>query len=163
MTGNVIEIVVGAVVLVIAALFLFFAYTMSHVKQVEGYQVTAQFERVDGIRDGSDVRIAGVKVGTVVSEKLDPKTFLAIVRMSIDAGYKLPDDSVAEIISSSLLGEKYMALVPGGSEQMIPPGGQIKYTQPPVSLENLVGQMISSPPGGQKKPSGGEVPPTAPR
>ena len=65
MTGNVIEIVVGAVVLVIAALFLFFAYTMSHVKQVEGYQVTAQFERVDGIRDGSDVRIAGVKVGTV--------------------------------------------------------------------------------------------------
>src|SRR3989441_2066519 len=92
MTGNVIETVMGAVVLVVAALFLFFAYTTSQVRAVQGYQVSAQFERVDGIRDGSDVRIAGVKVGSIVSETLDPKTFLATVRMSIDPAYKLPDD-----------------------------------------------------------------------
>ena len=155
MSGNVIETVMGAVVLVIAALFLFFAYSTSQVRAVSGYPVTAQFQSVDGIRDGSDVRIGGVKVGSVTSEYLDPKTFLATVKMNISPQYKLPEDTVAEIISSSLLGDKYMSLVPGGSEKDIPPGGQIKYTQAPVSLENLIGQMIFSQPSGQKKPGEG--------
>ena len=155
MSGNVIETVMGAVVLVVAALFLFFAYSTSEVRAVEGYPVTAQFERIDGIREGTDVRIAGVKVGSIVAENLDPKTFLATVKMSINPEYKLPDDTVAEIISSSLLGDKYMSLVPGGSDKIIAPGGQIKYTQAPVSLENLIGQMIFSQPGAQKKPGEG--------
>jgi phospholipid/cholesterol/gamma-HCH transport system substrate-binding protein len=163
MTGNVIETVMGAVVLIVAALFLFFAYTTSQVRAVQGYEVTAQFERVGSLRDGSDVRIAGVKVGSVVSETLDPRTFLANVRMSIDPAYKLPDDTVAEIISNGLLGDQQMALVPGGSEQIIPPGGQIKYTQSPVSLENLIGQMIFSQSGGQKKPGEGEAPQSPPK
>jgi len=158
MTGNVIETVMGAVVLVVAALFLFFAYSTSQVRAVQGYQVNAQFERIDGIRDGGDVRIAGVKVGSIVSATLDPKTFLADVRISIDPAYKLPDDTVAEIVSSGLLGDRYLALVPGGSEQMIPAGGRIKFTQAPVSLENLIGQMIFSQPGAQKKPEEGETP-----
>ena len=134
MTGNVIETVMGAVVLVVAALFLFFAYSTSQVRAVQGYQLSAQFDSVSGIHDGSDVRIAGVKVGSIVSETLDPKTFLADVRMSIDPAYKIPDDTVAEILSAGLLGDKFMALVPGGSEQTIPPGGRIKFTQSPVSL-----------------------------
>jgi phospholipid/cholesterol/gamma-HCH transport system substrate-binding protein len=162
MTGNVIETVMGAVVLVVAAFFLFFAYTTSQVRAVQGYQVTAQFERIGALRDGSDVRIAGVKVGSVVSESLEPKTFLATVKMSIDPAYKLPDDTVAEIVSNGLLGDQYMSLVPGGEEQTIPPGGQIKYTQSPVSLENLIGQMIFSQPGGQKKPGEGGSPPGGP-
>jgi phospholipid/cholesterol/gamma-HCH transport system substrate-binding protein len=150
-----IETVLGAVVLVVAALFLFFAYTTSQVRAVAGYQVSAEFDRIDGIRDGSDVRIAGVKVGSVIGAKLDPKTFLATLRMSIAHEYKLPDDTVAEIVSSSLLGDKYMALVPGGSDKIIPPGGRIKYTQAPASLENLIGQMIYSPSGGQQPPPPG--------
>jgi phospholipid/cholesterol/gamma-HCH transport system substrate-binding protein len=158
MTGNVMETVMGGVVLVVAAFFLFFAYTTSQVRAVQGYQLTAQFDSVSGIHDGSDVRIAGVKVGSIVSETLDPKTFLADVRMSIDPAYKLPDDTVAEILSAGLLGDRFMALVPGGSEQMIPPGGRIKFTQSPVSLENLIGQMIFSQPGAQKKPGEGEAP-----
>src|SRR5579871_6416971 len=103
MSGNVIETVMGAVVLVIAALFLFFAYSTS-------------------------------KVGAVTAESLDPKTYVATLRMNIKSEYKLPDDTVAEITSSSLLGDKYVSLVPGGSEKDIPPGGQIKYTQSSVSL-----------------------------
>jgi phospholipid/cholesterol/gamma-HCH transport system substrate-binding protein len=83
--------------------------------------------------------------------------------MSIDPAYKLPDDTVAEIVSNGLLGDQQMALVPGGSEQMIPPGGQIKYTQSPVSLENLIGQMIFSQSGGQKKPGEGEAPQSPPK
>jgi phospholipid/cholesterol/gamma-HCH transport system substrate-binding protein len=152
MTGNVIESVMGAVVLVVAALFLFFAYSTSQVRAVQGYEVWAQFERVDGVREGTDVRISGIKVGTIRAETLDPKTFLATVKMSIDPAYQLPEDTVAEIISAGLLGDKYMALVPGGSDRMIPPGGQIRYTQAPVSLENLIGQMIFQPSAQTKKP-----------
>ena len=158
MKGNVIETVMGAVVLVVAALFLFFAYNTSQLRSVTGYELSANFEHIDGIRDGSDVRISGIKIGSVLGTVLDPKTFLATVRMSIDPAYKIPDDTVAEILSAGLLGDKFMALVPGGSEQTIPPGGRIKFTQSPVSLENLIGQMIFSQPGGQKKPGEGEAP-----
>jgi phospholipid/cholesterol/gamma-HCH transport system substrate-binding protein len=155
MSRNLIETVLGAVVLVVAALFLFFAYSTSQVRAVSGYQLTAEFDRIDGIRDGSDVRIAGVKVGSVIGETLDPKTFLATLRISVIPKYKLPDDTVAEIVSASLLGDKYVALVPGGSDKIIPPGGRIKYTQSPASLENLIGQMIYSPSGGQQQPAPG--------
>src|ERR1700758_4700756 len=76
MRGNVIETVMGAVVLVVAALFLFFAYSTSQMRSVPGYQVNADFEHIDGIHDGSDVRISGIKVGSVLGTALDPKTFL---------------------------------------------------------------------------------------
>ena len=167
MRGNVIETVMGAVVLVVAALFLVFAYNTSQVRSVSGgYEVSAQFERIDGIHQGSDVRISGIKIGSVTAAVLDPKTFLADVRMNIEPVIKLPDDTVAEIVSAGLLGDKYMSLVPGGSDKTIPPGGKIQYTQSSVSLENLIGQMIFSQPG--KKPGeegagpqGGQ-PPAAP-
>ena len=158
MRGNVIETVMGAVVLVVAALFLVFAYKTSQLRAVSGYQVSAEFSRVDGIRQGSDVRISGIKIGSVVTDDLDPKSFLAVVRMSIDPVVQLPDDTVAEIISAGLLGDKYMSLVPGGSDKVIPPGGKITYTQSSVSLENLIGQMMFSTPGA-KKPGEGETPP----
>src|SRR5207249_3093878 len=80
MRGNVIETVLGAVVLLVAALFLFFAYQTSQLRTVAGYQLTAEFTRIDGIRQGSDVRISGIKIGSVLAEELDPKTFLATVR-----------------------------------------------------------------------------------
>jgi phospholipid/cholesterol/gamma-HCH transport system substrate-binding protein len=153
MKGNGLETVLGAVVLVVAALFLFFAYNSSQLRAVKGYELLANFEHIDGIRDGSDVRVSGIKVGSVVEAKLDPKTFLATVRMSVEPSVKLPDDTVAEIVSSSLLGDKYMSLVPGGSDKDLPAGGRIKFTQSSVSLEHLIGQMIFSPP---KKPGEGD-------
>jgi phospholipid/cholesterol/gamma-HCH transport system substrate-binding protein len=162
MKGNGLETVLGAVVLVVAALFLFFAYNSSQLRAVKGYELSANFEHIDGIRDGSDVRVSGIKVGSVVEAKLDPKTFLATVRMSVEPSVKLPDDTVAEIVSSSLLGDKYMSLVPGGSDKDLPAGGRIKFTQSSVSLEHLIGQMIFSPPN--KKPGEGDgsgaAPPT---
>jgi phospholipid/cholesterol/gamma-HCH transport system substrate-binding protein len=137
---------------------LFFAYSTSQLRAVQGYEVTADFERIDGIREGGDVRISGIKIGSVIAEKLDPKTFLATLRMSIDPTIKLPDDTVAEIVSAGLLGDKYLSLVPGGSDTLLPPGGRIKYTQSSVTLENLIGQMIFSNPGA-KKGAEGEAPP----
>lgn len=157
MKGNVIETVMGAVVLVAAALFLFFAYSTSQLRSVPGYQLTANFEHIDGIRDGSDVRISGIKVGSVLGTVLDPKTFLATVTMSVEPSVTLPDDTVAEIVSSGLLGDKYMSLVPGGSDKDLPAGGRIKFTQSSISIEHLIGQMMFSPPA--KKPGEGDAPP----
>jgi phospholipid/cholesterol/gamma-HCH transport system substrate-binding protein len=144
MSRNAIETIMGAVVLVIAALFLFFAYSTSQIRRTAGYEVTASFDRVDGIRDGGDVRISGIKVGSIVSQTLDPKTYLAVIRMTIDPSVKLPTDTVAQIASSGLLGDKYLSLVPGGADETIPPGGRIQFTQPAISLESLIGQYIFS-------------------
>lgn len=159
MRGNVIETVMGAVVLVIAALFLVFAYKSSQLREVSGYRLEADFQSIDGIHQGSDVRISGIKVGSVVGEQLDPKTFIAKLEFSVDPSVKLPEDSVAEIVSSGLLGDKYVSIQPGGADQDLPPGGKIKYTQSSVSLEHMIGQMIFSAPNA-KKQGEGEAPPS---
>jgi phospholipid/cholesterol/gamma-HCH transport system substrate-binding protein len=155
MSRNVIETVMGAVVLVIAALFLVFAYSTAQVHAISGYQFTAKFSKVDGIREGGDVRISGIKVGSITSETLDPQTYEAIIKVNIDPSVKLPVDTQASILSSGLLGDKFVALVPGGSDDMIKPGGQIMITNAPISLEDIIGQLIFSQ-GGQQKKDGGQ-------
>ena len=156
MNRNAVETVMGAVVLVVVALFLFFAYTTSRVRAVSGYDVTARFDRVEGLRDGGDVRISGIKVGTIISQTLDEKSYLAVVKMSIDPSVKLPTDTVATIASNGLLGDKYLSLVPGADDDFIKPGGTIAHTQPPISLESMIGQFIYGQTGGgggqQQKP-----------
>jgi phospholipid/cholesterol/gamma-HCH transport system substrate-binding protein len=144
MSRNAVETVMGAVVLIVAALFLFFAYTTSQVSAVSGYQLTARFNRVEGLRDGGDVRISGIKVGSIVSQTLDAKTFVAVVKMSIDPSIKLPVDTVATITSAGLFGDKYLSLEPGNEDDLIKPGGEIDHTQSPMSLESLIGQYIFS-------------------
>jgi phospholipid/cholesterol/gamma-HCH transport system substrate-binding protein len=153
MSRNAVETVMGAVVLVVAAVFLFFAYTTTKVTASSGTPYTAQFSRVDGIRDGSDIRINGIKVGSVTSLALDPKTFYAEVRLSVDPNIKLSTDSVASVRMSGLLGDKYVEIEPGNEDAIIPPGGKIEHTQAPFDIENAVGQLIF----GQTKPkdSGG--------
>jgi phospholipid/cholesterol/gamma-HCH transport system substrate-binding protein len=150
MSRNVIETVMGAVVLIIAVLFLFFAYSTSQVRAVRGYEITAKFSRIEGIREGGDVRVSGIKVGTVVSETLDPTTYDAIVKLSVDPSVKLPTDTVAEIQSSGLLGDKFLALVPGGADDMLKPGSQIA-SNPPISLEDLIRKFAFGSLGGDQK------------
>jgi phospholipid/cholesterol/gamma-HCH transport system substrate-binding protein len=160
MSRNAVETVMGAVVLVVAAVFLFFAYTTSQVRAVGGgYPVTASFTRVEGLRDGGDVRISGIRVGSIVSQNLDPQSYEAIVKMEIDASIKLPTDSVATIASSGLLGDKYLSIVPGAEDEFIKPGGKIEHTTPPISLESLIGQFIYGQQSGQQqKQNGGGAP-----
>jgi phospholipid/cholesterol/gamma-HCH transport system substrate-binding protein len=144
MRRNMIETVLGAVVLVVAAFFLVFAYTSADLRRVEGYPVSASFSSIAGLVNGSDVRISGVKVGTVTQLALDPKTFQAVVHMSIDPQVKLPADTAAIIASESLLGGKFLSLEPGGDEQTIQPGGRIQVTQSTPGFEQLLGQVIYS-------------------
>jgi len=144
MSRNVIETVMGAVVLVVAALFLLFAYRTADIRAVQGYELQAQFGSTGGLQAGADVRISGVKVGSVTGQSLDPQSYLAVVRMNIDPNIKLPVDTVASIRSESLLGGRYLALQPGGDPDMLPPGGRIQYTEAPVDLEDLIGRFIFS-------------------
>ncbi len=154
MMRNAIETVMGAVVLVVAALFLFFAYTTSEIQAVAGYELTARFDRVGSLRNGADVRISGIKVGTVTRETLDPKTFEAVVRFSVQPDVKLPVDSIAAVSSSGLLGSDFLSLTPGNEDEIIKAGGTISHTQPPMDLQSLIGQYIFSQGGGnQKKPA----------
>ncbi|MEQ8165832.1 MAG: outer membrane lipid asymmetry maintenance protein MlaD [Alphaproteobacteria bacterium] len=139
-----IETVIGALVLAIAVLFGVFAYTSADVRDIDGYRVTARFDRVDGIQVGSDVRIGGIKIGTVSNMALDPEFYQAVTELIIDPSVRLPSDTVAKVTSDGLLGSKYMALDPGGAEDMIQPGGEIRFTQSSLSLEDLVGQFIFS-------------------
>jgi phospholipid/cholesterol/gamma-HCH transport system substrate-binding protein len=124
--------------------FLYFAYTTAQVRAVTGYQLTARFDRVEGLREGSEVKISGIAVGSIVSQTLDFKTFQAVIKMSIDPRIKLPVDTVATITSSGLLGDKFLALEPGNEDDMIKPGGNITHVQSPMSLEALIGQQIFS-------------------
>ena len=136
------ETLVGFFVVVVAVIFLVYAMNSSGVSDVNGYKITAKFERVDGLNKGSEVRISGLKVGAIADEKIDPETYLAVVTAEIEPSIKLPEDSSAEILSDGLLGSKYLAIVPGGSETMLKDGGEITITQSSISIESLIGKFI---------------------
>jgi phospholipid/cholesterol/gamma-HCH transport system substrate-binding protein len=138
------EIIAGAIVLGVAAVFLFYAISHSGRSVTQGYTVVAKFDRIDGLAAGADVRLSGVKIGQVVDQRIDPETYLAVVTMRVDPKIRLPVDTSAEITSEGLLGGRYIALVPGGSERMIRDGGTIEATQAAISLEALLGRFIFS-------------------
>ena len=139
------EILTGAVVLAVAIVFLAYAVTGSgRALTTAGLSLTARFDRIDGLAPGADIRIAGVKVGQVVGQRIDPATFLAVLSLRVDSSLRLPTDTSAEIQSEGLLGGKYVALVPGGSDRFLRDGGEITITQSAVSLESLLGRFIFS-------------------
>jgi phospholipid/cholesterol/gamma-HCH transport system substrate-binding protein len=138
------EVLTGAIVLLVAMGFLAFAIAHSGRTVGSGYPLQARFDHIDGLNVGGDVRIAGVKVGTVTEEVLDPKTFSAIVTLTVRNGLELPKDTAAAITSESLLGGKYISLAPGGDDTNLKPGQTITITQSSVSLEELLGKFIFS-------------------
>ncbi|TVR84617.1 MAG: outer membrane lipid asymmetry maintenance protein MlaD [Rhodospirillales bacterium] len=142
MQRHVIESVMGAVVILVAAGFTYIALDTARVGTRAGYPVTAEFFRIGGLTVGSDVRLSGIKVGTVSETRLDPDTFDAVVVMIIDHGVSLPEDTVAGIESQGILGGKYVRLQPGSAEARIAAGGRIENTQPFRSLEDQVGEII---------------------
>ena len=157
MNRNVIETIMGAVVLIIAVVFLVFAYSSANTGAVRGYAVTAKFNNVGDLKRGSDVRVSGIKVGTVVDTSLDPKTFLALVHLSIDDSVKLPTDTSARILSEGLLGGPYLSLDPGAEDKLIGPGGEITTTQDAINIADLLGRFVfgSTQKQGEEKPKTG--------
>lgn len=142
MRRNMIETVMGAVVLLVAVLFLWVAYRTAHVESPAGYDITATFGRSGGIAVGSDVRISGIKVGSVTDRRLDTKTYEAVITMTIAKDVMLPADTDASVASEGPLGGRYVRLEPGSSPTPIPPDGHIQETRGFRSLEDQVGEII---------------------
>jgi len=138
------ETLTGALVLAVALAFLGYAVAHSGRSTGSGYTLQARFDHIDGLAVGGDVRIAGVKVGTVTEERIDPQTYLALVSMLVRDDIRLPKDTGASVNSESLLGGKYISLSPGGDETDLKPGQMITVTQSSVSLEELLGKFIFS-------------------
>lgn len=144
MKRNIIETVLGAVVLVVAAVFLIYSTQSSDAGAIDGYDVNVSFNDIGGLQTGDDVRIGGVKIGTIDDISLDGTTYRARVSMSIDNDVNLPVDTAARISSKGLMGGNYLALDPGGDEENIKDNGTIQYSQDAQNLETLLGKFIFS-------------------
>lgn len=142
MGRNIIETIVGALVLLVAGFFVFYAFAKSDSRAPGGYEIFARFGRIDGLKKGADVTLSGVKVGTVTAVDLDRKTYQAVVHLAVVAGVNLPADTSAKIVSESLLGGMIVVLEPGGSKKMIPAGDEIEKTQDAVSLTELISKIM---------------------
>ncbi len=137
-----VETIMGILVLVVAALFCYFAYNVSDLQVIKGYNITAKFLKVGGLNVGSDVRINGIKIGTVVSQKLDENDYTADVVMSIAPNIKLPTDSVAAIVADGLIGNKFIKIDPGHEKEVLNDGDTLKNTKDFKTIEDLVGEVI---------------------
>lgn len=148
MKRNLVESLLGALVLAVAVGFFVWAYARAEVGDPGGYTLIARFDRADGLEVGGPVRISGIKVGQILSQRLDPASFRAEIRFSVDGAIEIPADSTAAILSASLLGGKYLALVPGGDDLVLGDGDEIAFTQSSINFEDLIGQFIFNQSGG---------------
>lgn len=143
MGSKTLETLIGALVIAVAVIFFFFAYDKADVARVEGITVTADFSTVGSLKPGADVRLAGIKVGTVTRLSLGEAPFYgAIATLNLRQGLDLPDDSSASIASEGLLGGNYVQISPGGSPDTLQDGGQIEYTQPAVDLMDMISRAM---------------------
>ena len=138
------ETAVGALVILVAGAFLFYAYGVSGKSTRGSYGLNAVFGRVDGVSVGSEVRIAGGNVVSVAGHALDPATYEAKVALQIDRGVKIPEDSIAKVVSDGLLGGAYISIEPGASDAMLAEGAAITQTQGSVDLLGLAVQAFTS-------------------
>lgn len=156
---HVAEALAGLAVLAIALWFLLFALGRTGASGTDSYELKARFPNATGITVGSDVRVSGMKVGTVTAQSLDPASFQAVVTLSVDKAVSLPLDSSAAITSEGLLGGSFIALVPGGDPEKLAPGDEITDTQGATDLMGLIGSVINRSGGSEAEaatpPAGG--------
>jgi len=144
MRNNLVETMMGAIVLLITGGFLYFAFSNAGVGATGGTTYSAVFDKIDGLAIGGEVKISGIKVGTITGLHLDTDTFGAVVDMDIDSSIELPEDTFAKITSEGLLGGNYLVLDPGGSDVILEDGDEIIETQGAVDLLNLLSKFASS-------------------
>ena len=144
MQRNMLETVMGAIVLLTAVAFVSLAYEVANIRGTDGYELEAEFGATGGLSVGDDVRISGIKVGRISRQELDPVTYAARIVMSLDERIRIPADSSARITAASLLGGNYLELIPGADEDMMQPGEVIYDTRDPVSLTDLLGKAVFS-------------------
>jgi phospholipid/cholesterol/gamma-HCH transport system substrate-binding protein len=155
---HLIEALVGLLVVLVAVWFIFMAWQRTGGGRGAGsIHVVALFPNVSGIDNGADVRVAGMKIGSVVSQRLDPKSYQAELTLALDRGVRVPADSSAAVTAEGILGRSYIALIPGGDPTPLKDGSTIVDTQGSIDLMGMVGQFINksgSRGGGTPAPSG---------
>ncbi len=132
---------VACAIIMMVGLFVSVRKNVRHVEDGRYYQLDARFNRTDGLLVGDLVRLAGMNIGKVVNAKLDDN-FKAILTLEIKDSVVLPDDSSASIVSSGLMGSKYIEIEPGGSEDMLSPGDEFAYTQDAMVIEELLDRIV---------------------
>lgn len=158
MHNETVETIIGAIVVVIAVVFVIFTYRSTSVGSMDGYPLTAKMVRVDGLGVGTDVKLGGVKIGTVSALDLSPD-YQITVHLTIHADVKVPDDSSLVVTSSGLLSGSYLSIQPGGSDKMLAAGGVIKNTQGAIDMMGLLNKFVNS---GSSSQSSGTTPAPAP-
>lgn len=150
MTHSTAEIATGGAVLAVAVGFFIYAGQIAGLRgDGDGsYPLSASFRSAEGVSIGTDVRLAGVKIGTVTALDLDPATYRAVARFTVRDDVKLPEDTAVMISSEGLLGGNFVELVPGGSPFDIEAGGEVLDTQSAVSLVNLMLKFVTG--GGEQ-------------
>lgn len=142
MKRGAVETILGAIVLVVAIGFVVFGARAVDIGGEDGYRLSARFLKVGGLERGSDVRISGVKVGTVVERTLDLQTFEALVVFTVREDIRLPADTEAGVTAEGLLGGKYLRLFPGKAEEKLEPGQELAQTRDYQALEDTVSEII---------------------
>lgn len=138
------EVLVGGAVLAAAIAFAVYAGQATGLSRGGGgYELTASFRSLEGVGVGTDVRLAGVKIGTVTEVALNPETYRADTTFSVQDGILIPDDSAAVVASEGLLGGNFVEIMPGGSPFNYEPGAEILDTQGAVSLISLLLKFVS--------------------
>ena len=144
MSHNTTEVLVGGAVLAAAIVFGIYAgQTTGLSSGPRGYDLTASFRSLEGVTVGTDVRLAGVKIGTITDVELNTETYRADTKISVNQGVVIPDDSAAVVSSEGLLGGNFVEIMPGGSLEYFEPGAEIIDTQGSVSLVSLLLKFVS--------------------
>ena len=145
MKENKLEVIIGAVVLAVALGFVVFLYqsTGISVSNSRHYELKADFRSADGIHVGTDVRLAGVKVGTVSDLILNVETYRAEAELAIENAVDIPEDSALTVSSEGLLGGNFIEIIPGASYEYMQPGDEFLDTQGSVSLISLLLKFVS--------------------
>jgi phospholipid/cholesterol/gamma-HCH transport system substrate-binding protein len=139
-----IEIAVGLFVVFGFVCFAWMSVRLGDVNLFEPptYQVSARFGSVSGLKKDAKIEISGVQVGKVISIRLEPETYEAVVVMKIDQGILLQEDVIASIRTAGIIGDRYVSITPGGLEDLIKDGGKITETESAINLEDLLSKYI---------------------
>ncbi|MBU4433017.1 MAG: outer membrane lipid asymmetry maintenance protein MlaD [Alphaproteobacteria bacterium] len=149
-----VETMLGFAVLAVAGTFLAYALDVGGMRHVSGgYVLTAKFGQAGALAPGANVSIAGVKVGTVAQISLDPSSYQAVAKLTLDPKVKVPADSTAKITSDGLLGGAHVAIEPGSAAEMLAANGEFENTQGAVDLLGLIGQVMRPQPAAVAAPS----------
>ena len=144
MRSNTFETFIGAIVIILAVSFLFYSFSITDNNAEGTYKIKATFNRIDGIQIGSDVRLSGIKIGSVAKSSLNQTTYEADLVLIIDNSIFIPDDSSAKITMDGLLGSNYISIEPGGSDIYLTDNDYLLYTQGSIDLIGLVGEALFS-------------------